>query len=426
MSTVRDRGASSPQLLRRANRQALLQHALGAGSFTAADAMAATGLTRATVLGVCAELAQAGVLDEVAAAREDGAVQRGRPARHYALREAAAVLIGVDAGQHTLRARVTDLRGDELAVAWSAADGELDSTDAEKGAAAAEARVGAVRDLIDEALSRAGASRARRLLTVVGVPAPVDAAGYSPSGGSAYWSAMNPGFVEALDGEVLVENDANLAVLAEQAAERAQAGPRTEHLAALLMGERFGAGLIVDGRLLHGAEGGAGEMRFLDSVLGESRGAEGVAALARRWSLEALEASVADGAPVADGVSEAASSLASIPSERLTAEDVFAAAAAGDPLARQVLERIADRLARIAAILSSLLGVEEVVVAGGIAAAIEPVLARSRALLPEHTAPPLPWLTASTLGRDVVVRGAIDLALSRLREYPLDLLVPEP
>src|SRR5699024_2475868 len=155
--------------------------------------MAATGLTRATVLGVCAELAQAGVLAEVAAAREDGAVQRGRPARHYALREAAAVLIGVDAGQHTLRARVPELRGDELAGAWRGADGEPDRTGGEKGAAAAEARVRAVRDRNDEALSRAGASRARRLLTVDGVPAPVDAAGYSPSGGSAYWSAMNPG-----------------------------------------------------------------------------------------------------------------------------------------------------------------------------------------------------------------------------------------
>lgn len=412
MSTGRDRGASSPQLLRRANRQALLQHALGVDSFTAADAMAETGLTRATVLGVCAELAQAEVLSEVSHEREEGAAQRGRPARHYALR-AAAVLIGVDAGQHTLRARVTDLHGRELADAWSAVDGDLDGADAEEGAVAAEARVRAVRTLIDDALAQAGTSGARRLLTVVGVPAPVDPAGCSPAGGGAFWSAMNPGFVEALDGEVLVENDANLAVLAERAVERAQAEPRNQHLAALLMGERFGAGLIVDGRLLHGAEGGAGEMRFLSGVLEDPHGADGVAALARRWSLEALHAG------------ETGSLLVGIPAARLTAEDVFAAAADDDPLARRVLERIGDRLARIAAILSSLLGVEKVVVAGGIAAAIEPVLAHSRSALPAHTAPPLPLLAASTLGRDVVVLGAIELALSRLRENPLDLLVPE-
>lgn len=422
MSTVPDRGASSPQLLRRANRQALLQHALAVGSFTAADAMAATGLTRATVLGVCGELEQAGWLHEVSGGREDGAVQRGRPARHYALHARSAVLVGVDAGQHTLGARVADLRGNQLAAARSAVNGELDSADAEKGAAAAEARVTAVRTLIDGVLAQAGVSGHRRLLTVVGVPAPVDSAGYSPSGDNAFWSAMNPGFVEALEGAVHVENDANLAVLAEYAlaADPTRSAParsapelRTEHVAALLMGERFGAGLIVDGRLLRGADGGAGEMRFLDSVLGDARGADGVAALARRWSLEAL---------AAGGTSSA---LGEIAAEQLTAKDVFTAAREGDPLAHSVLERIGERLARIAAVLSSLLGVEKVVVAGGIAAAIEPVLALSRAVLPDLASPPLPQLEASALGQDVVVHGAIELALSRLRENPLNLLAPD-
>jgi len=421
MSTGPDRGASSPQLLRRANRQALLQHALATSTFTAADAMAATGLTRATVLGVCAELEQAGWLHEVSGEREDRIVQRGRPARHFALHARAAVLIGVDAGQHTLSARVADLRGHELAVARSEVDGELDDTDAEKGAAAAEARIHAVRTLIEEVIEQAGASARPRLLTVIGVPAPVDAEGRSPAGGSAYWSAMNPGFLEALEGQVLVENDANLAVLAEHALAAAPAmataaqpvAQPTEHVAALLMGERFGAGLIVDGRLLRGADGGAGEMRFLDGVFGDSRGADGVAALARRWSLDAIEAG------------RHSPMLEQIPVGQLTTRDIFAAARAGDPLARDVLERIGERLARIAAILASLLGVEKVVVAGAIAEAIEPVLARSRALLPEVAEPPYPQLLASTLGRDVVVRGAIELALARLREHPLDLLAPD-
>lgn len=420
MSSIQDRGASSPQLLRRANRQALLQHALATRSFTAADAMAATGLTRATVLGVCAELEGAGWLHEVSAEREEGVVQRGRPARHYALRARAAVLVGVDAGQHTLSALVADLHGHELAASRCAAHGELDGADAELGAAAAEERLDGVRSLVEDVLERAGASALPRLLTVVGVPAPVDPAGHSPAGGSAYWSAMNPGFVDALEGAVVVENDANLAVLAEHAlsvtageAAEATEGGATDHLAALLMGERFGAGLIVDGRLLRGADGGAGEMRFLDGVLGDSRGADGVAALARRWSLEGIAAGRPS--PV----------LGSIHASRLTAEDVFVASQEGDPLAREVLSRIGERLARIAAILSSLLGVEKVVVAGAIATAIEPVLEHSRAELPEISAPPFPELAASTLGRDVVVRGAIELALARLREDPLFLLGPE-
>ena len=441
-----DRGVSSPQLMRRANRQALLQHALAAEAFTAADAMAATGLTRATVLGVCAELEQAGWLEEAPAER-GGAVSRGRPARRFSLRAQAGILLAVDAGQHTLAAHAADLRGRELAAERLVLeDAPLVGDDLEAGAAAAERRLEALRALLDRVSARAGArgpvdaagaggshdaadavdapaaagvadgrgtAGAPRLLTVVGVPAPVDAEGRSPSGDAGYWPAMNPGLVDALDGPVLVENDANLAALAE-CAHLALSGADADHLAALLMGERFGAGLVVDGRLLRGADGGAGEMRFLETVLGDPRGADGVAALARRWALEALEAG------------ETSAVLSALPAAELGAKDVFAAARDGDALAGAVLERIGDRLARIAMILSSLIAVDTVVVAGAIAEAIDPVLEHAREALPRIGTPPLPQLRASSLGRDVVVRGALELALTRLREDPLALLATDP
>lgn len=398
MSTLQDRGASSPQLLRRANQQALLQYALRTGDFTAADAMAETGLTRATVLGVCADLHGAGWLREAEPEADGGAGRRGRPARRYGLRADAGVMIGVDAGEHTLAASAVDLRGSELAAARQGV--EVGAGDP----GAAEARLKQVRDLIEQVRSQAGAEDARPLLTVVGVPAPVGRDGLSPDGDSGYWPVMNPGFAEALPGEVLVDNDANLAVTAEHA------GGDEAHMAALLMGERFGAGLIIDGRLLHGALGGAGEMRFLDDVLVDSRGADGVAALARRWTTAALE-----------GGGQSAV-LAAIPADRLSAVDVFEAARAGDALAQRVLERIGERIARISGILASLLGVEKVVVAGAIAAAIGPVLEHARAALPQLTSAPYPQLVASELGRDVVVRGAVETALLRLRENPLEVL----
>lgn len=398
MSTAQDRGASSPQLLRRANQQALLQYALRASGFTAADAMSATGLTRATVLGVCADLEQAGWLHEVSSPRPNGAAPRGRPARSYALRADAVMIIGVDAGEHTLAAKAADLRGRELAGGRRSLEG---------ASVGAEVRVSMVRDLIDQVVEDTGAGETPRLLTVVGVPAPVGPAGESPTGERGYWTAMNPGFVGSLEGEVLVDNDANLAVIAEHA------NGSSEHMAALLMGERFGAGLIVDGRLLRGARGGAGEMRFLDSVLEDSRGADGVAALARRWTLEALAAG--RGSPALEAISAG----------RLTAVDVFSAAREGDVLAQAVLERIGDRIASISSILASLLGVDRIVVAGAISESIEPVLQRARTVLPEIVTAPFPELVASRLGRDVVVRGAIEHALARLRANPLSFLGPE-
>src|SRR5699024_12337213 len=104
---------------------------------------------------------------------------------------------------------------------------------------------------------------------------------------------------------------------------------------------------------------------------------------------------------------------------------VFAAGRDGGRLAGAVLARSGERVARSAAILSSLLGVELVFVAGAMAEASEPVLAHARAALPRIATPPHPRLEASALGADVVVHGAIELALARLREDPLDLLAPD-
>jgi predicted NBD/HSP70 family sugar kinase len=155
-------------------------------------------------------------------------------------------------------------------------------------------------------------------------------------------------------------------------------------------------------------------MRFLDAVLQDDLGAEGIGALARRWALEALERG------------ERSATLEGLAPDHLSAVDVFAAAADGDALAQDVLRRLGERLARIAATLVSLLGIERVVVAGAVAEAMEPVLAQARAALPEIARAPFPEVVASALGRDVVVRGAIQLALERLRRDPLDLLAPSP
>lgn len=73
-------------------------------------------------------------------------------------------------------------------------------------------------------------------------------------------------------------------------------------------------------------------------------------------------------------------------------------------------------------VLESLLDVERVVIAGGVAPSVGPVLGHARSVLEADFFPPFPELVASTLGRDVIVRGAIELALARIREEPLDFL----
>ena len=54
--------ATSPQVLRQVNARRVLDYAWHVGAFTATDAMAASGLTRSTVIGVCDDLVQQGWL----------------------------------------------------------------------------------------------------------------------------------------------------------------------------------------------------------------------------------------------------------------------------------------------------------------------------------------------------------------------------
>ena len=57
--------APSTQLVRRVNASAMLKAMRGAGIMTGTDLMAATGLSRATVISICDELVRLGWLQEL-------------------------------------------------------------------------------------------------------------------------------------------------------------------------------------------------------------------------------------------------------------------------------------------------------------------------------------------------------------------------
>jgi predicted NBD/HSP70 family sugar kinase len=375
------------------NMGAVLRYALEAEAFRAVDAMAATGLTRSTVLGLCDDLVAQGWIEEMGDSREAGEYSKGRPARRYRLRGQAGRVVGVDAGQHTVTAIVADLRGTVLARAARTLDSDVGHD-----------RRLTVRNTVDEALAGAAVRPEEVFLVVIGVPAPVDGMGRSPES-TEFWGTMNPDFpaVFADCGRTVVDNDANLAALAERAH-----GAGANSFAALLSGERFGAGLVIDGMLLRGPRGGAGEMRLLNVVDGVGS-ADGLGLLGRKWAVAASRA----------GTLPPGSILAGISPDKLSAEAVFHAAVAGDVTALGIVDRLGERLARVAHVLASLLDVEKVIVAGAVAAAVEPVLKKAAAVLEEKFEAPVPDLAASALGADGVVLGALECGLSMIRSQPL-------
>ncbi|MBW0092692.1 ROK family protein, partial [Pseudonocardia sp. KRD-188] len=102
------------------------------------------------------------------------------------------------------------------------------------------------------------------------------------------------------------------------------------------------------------------------------------------------------------------------------AEQVVAAAGAGDETARGVVDAVARRIARALAVLATLLDPEMLVVGGAVAAAGEVLLAPLRREVAGLTERPV-RLSASVLADRGVVLGAVRTALDEVRPRLLDL-----
>jgi len=168
--------------------------------------------------------------------------------------------------------------------------------------------------------------------------------------------------------------------------------------------------VVEDGRVLRGAHGGVGEMRYLDLVDGVGS-ATGLAALLRddaRAQLARL-----------DGAS--GSSLQELPPSDVDAESVLAAAVVGDPLAVSVVEHVGALLTRVVATFASIYDPQRVIVAGAVAESCEPLLELVRRDLERYVDPPGIEVLASSLGRDVVTVGAVKRALDHVRAHALEI-----
>ncbi|GEK23300.1 ROK family transcriptional regulator [Cellulomonas xylanilytica] len=392
----------SSRHLREASARLVLEHLWDAAEVTGSALIDATGLSRATVHGVCDELIDQGWVIELESLRAADR-RNGRPARRYAFDARAGVVVGVDAGQHRVSATVADLQGVTLARAVlpvSASDGTT------------ARRLALIEDAMLAALADADTGPRRVLAVAVGVPAPVDRDGRTYFQDNPFWELMNPDIAlhlrERHGWTVLTDNDANLAAVAEHWRGH---GRGTLCHVTLLAGERFGAGVVDDGRLLRGAHGGVGEMRYLDVVEGVGS-ALGIAALLRDDAREQLHR--------VDG--RTGSSLQELDPATLDAASVLVAALDEDPLAVSVVEHVAARLARIVATFASIYDPERVIIAGAVAESCEPLLELVRHELDRYVDPPGIEVLASDLGSDIVTVGAVKRALDHVREHALAIV----
>lgn len=386
----------------RASVGAVLDYAWTADEFTATDVMASTSLTRSTAIEALAILVGAEVLQELPNARLGGTYRSGRPARRFALSSELGVVVGVDAGDTHLAVTVADVR--DATLVHHRVEVDSAQTPAE--------RLTTVERRLDEALTEAGRGREDVLALCIGVAAPVDRNGVSPPHPGGFWERTNPGLAAAFRDwapVVQVKNDALLAAVAEGAQ---GAAVDCRDYVALLAGQRFGAGVVVDGHLLHGAHGGVGEGVAFAHVTGVES-AFGLGPLLRDQARAAL-----DGGEIAP---ESAIGLLAR-DDRIDPRTVLALAAEQDADAGLVSARVGTILARAVGLLGSVYDPARVIVCGAVADSIEPVLAAARHVLPEQLDLPAPQLLASTLGAEVVSLGAVATARRAARERAVPLL----
>ncbi len=385
---------------RRANLDAALHYAWDAGMFTAGEAMTVLGLARSTTIEAIDDLVSLGFLTELPNARAAGEYRNGRPSRRFELAAAAAVVVGVDAGRAHLVTTVADLRGRALVTRTDTPDVDADS--------ASERRV-LISESVAAALNQSGRGRDDVLAICVGVPAPVDREGRSPAHREDFWARMNPDLLELFEWVPIarVLNDAALASVAEHAL-GAAVGLRDS--VTLLAGDRFGAGVVVDGNRLRGAHGGVGETLVLKNLKGVGE-AHGIGYQIAAWAREQItQGDLPSGHP-----------LRNLPENAVTAPVVLGLARQGDPECGAIVRRAGVVLSRIAGVFGSLYDPQRIVISGAVASGIEEVLEVARHALPGELDLPAPELVASTLGADVVSIGAVAAALEAARDGALHI-----
>jgi glucokinase len=236
----------------------------------------------------------------------------------------------------------------------------------ESAEAPLEVMAGAVAELRREAGGEVGAVG----LGCPGVIDPASGALVGPTPNLPHWDSLplQARLRERLGLEVTVENDANMAALAEHRAGAAR-GARVS--LTVTVGTGVGCGIVGECGLVRGAHGGAGEIGHLPldgrhpcrcgvpgCVEPEASGG-GLVARAREAGLDAADA-----------------------------EAVFAAAAAGDERAARLVERMTDRLGALIGTAVQLLDPEVVVVGGGVAHAGEALLGPVRAAVARYAMDP--------------------------------------
>jgi len=218
---------------------------------------------------------------------------------------------------------------------------------------------------------------------------------------------------ERLGLPVVVDNDANGATLAEQ---RHGAARGASHVAMLTLGTGIGGGLVLGGELYRGSTGAGAELGHMTVDLDGPPCRSGCP---NRGCLETVASGRAIGevgTEIARRRTDSALGRAAADGEEVTGALVTDLAHDGDSAAREVLERVGERLGAGLVNLVNVFNPEVVVIGGGAVAAGDLLLDPARAILAERGLRPnrdQVRVVPAHFGPEAGMLGAALLALER-------------
>jgi predicted NBD/HSP70 family sugar kinase len=385
----------TPSLLRELNDRAALDLLLGGELLTRSQISEFTGVSKVTVSQMLTRLEERGLVT-VAGEQAGG---RGPNAALYSVVPSSAYVAGLYVESDLVSAAVADVTGRRVAEVSGNPNGSDDPVDL-------------VRRTVERACAAAGLEVTRLSGLVIGSPGVVDPRTGDPQL-AVNLPAWHEGALDALKGAwhtpVVIENDVNLAAMAEQA-DGAAAG--ADDFVLVWLGVGLGLATMLGGRLHRGTTGAAGEIGYLpvhgaplhtdirhpaSGGLQFLAGGSAVRELAARHGFIAPTPAEAVRAALA-GAGEASGT-----------------AAGGSAAAEAFLGELAHRVAVGVASVCVVLDPELVVLGGEVGRAGGTVLADRVAAAVASIWPSRPRVVPTSVPGEPVLRGAMQAAVAQAR-----------
>ena len=391
-----------PSLLRRTNALTILKLLREAGSCSRADLVRASGMSAPTVTNVVSDLLNANLVKPLGEGESSG----GRPPDIIRFKAERGCMLGVQISARDVSFLLTDLSGDELDLRRVPLDGRKTNPDSICGLIVEETR---------GLLRKHKKAREQLLALVVGVPAITNVEDGSVLSVSTLedWRSvpLRKLLSKYFDCLVIIENDTNLAALGE----RYRGAARSERTFVLIdIGANVSAGIVLDGKVHHGAQWSAGEIGYLrlPRILRKQPAL---------YEFGALE-SVLTTSGIVKSWNEAIAKPrhpSSLGSKETDVQGILNLAQNGDPLAKRIILHRAGIVADVIVNLSLVLNPGLILLGGKVGS--HPALLSFVIKDLDKSEFAVPRVAAASLGETAVLWGAIALAVEAI---PSVLLPP--